>query len=152
VAVATLLLGLLPMAVAPWLSLRVNVYQLPGSAMMRFLLAPITIAVIWALNRLVPNFSRYGNFAFAGAAVMQVITLSMLLYVASQSLTEQVLTRLESNAEAIPQSLGVGAWLLLGLSACFLVYCGLQLTKKTTKKMNEENQQQVNVNAFAHTR
>lgn len=129
---ATLLLGIFPMATAPWLGMNISVYQLSFSAVLRFVLAPLTIAAIWLFDRFMLDFARYTKAVLTIAAAVQVVSLCMLLYSASHALTQQIFT-VYSNANAIPQNLGVGAWLLLALSAWFLVDCGLQLTKGKAK-------------------
>jgi len=129
---ATLLLGILPMATAPWIGLNISVYQLSFSGVLRFVLAPLTIAAVWLFDRFMQDFSRYTKMVFTIAAAVQVVSLCMLLYSASSTLTQEVFA-IYSNAHAIPQSLGVGAWLLLALSAWFLIDCGLQLTKGKAK-------------------
>ncbi|MCL2195091.1 MAG: hypothetical protein FWB76_03980 [Oscillospiraceae bacterium] len=131
-AIATLLLGILPMATASWLGMNISVYQLSFSAVLRFVLAPLTIAAIWAFDRFMQDFSRYTKTVLTVAAAVQVVSLCMLLYSASNALTHQI-TTIYTNAAAIPQSLGVGAWLMLALSAWFLIDCGLQLTRGKAK-------------------
>jgi len=132
VAGATLLLGILPMATAPWLGLNISVYQLSFSAVLRFVLAPLTIAAIWLFDRFMQDFSRYTKVVLTIAAAVQVVSLCMLLYSASNALTQEIFT-IYSNAPVIRQSLGLGAWLMLALSAAFLVDCGLQLTRGKAK-------------------
>ena len=137
VMAATLLLGILPMASAPWMRLHISVYQLSMASVMRFVLAPLTIAAIWAFDRFMQDFARYTKAVLTAAAAVQVVSLCMLLYSASTSLTHEVFA-VYANADAIPQSLGVGAWLLLALSAWYLIDCGLQLTKGKAKAPAKE--------------
>ena len=133
VAFATLALGILPMATATWVGLNISVYQLSFSAVLRFILAPLTIAAVWLFDRFMQDFSRYTKMVLTVAAAVQVISLCMLLYSASHALTQEV-QLIYANAAVIPQNLGVGAWLLLALSAWFLIDCGLQLLTKSKAK------------------
>jgi|GEM_PF-2387567 len=126
---AILLLGLLPMATASWLGgVHVSVYQLSFDAVLRFVLAPLTIAAVWAFDRFMQDFARYTKLVLTIAAAVQMISLCMLLFSASTALNNEVAVYY-ANASAVPQNLGVGAVLMLAVSFCFLVDCGLQLTK-----------------------
>jgi len=126
-----LLLGLLPMATTRF-NIHVNAYQLPFGSVMRFVLAPLTIVAIWAFDRFMRDFARYTKFVLTAAAAVQVISLCLLLFPAGTRLTEEMLA-FYSNAHSVSQSLGLGAWLMLGLSAVYLIDCGLQLTKGKAK-------------------
>ena len=132
-AAATLLFGMLPMVSVPWLdstldSMRINAYQLPAGALLVFVSFPVMLVLIWALDRWLSGFERYAKFVFTGAAALQVASLWFLTTAASQALT-QTMESMHINAAAIPQRLGVGFFLLLGVGVLFLVSCGLQLIK-----------------------
>ena len=134
VAAAMLLFGLLPLARVPWLdSMRVNAYQLPAGALLVFASFPLMLVLIWVLDRWLSGFERYAKFVFTGAAALQVASLWFLTTAASQSLIYTMEVMRVNNAAAIPQRLGIGFFLLLGVGVLFLVYCGLQLIKPRPK-------------------
>jgi len=123
-AAAAILLGCLPFVSAPEASVRINVYQLPGGTLLRFLLSPIILAAIWALRRWMPDFNRFAGFAFAGAAVVQIISICMLISLADRQLSTLIA---QSGMSAVPQRLGIGFFLLLAAAVLFFLDCGLQL-------------------------
>jgi len=131
-----LLFGVLPMAGIPsdWLdSLWVNVYQLPAAALLLFLSFPAMWVLIWALDRWLSNFEHFTKYVATGAAVLQVASLWFLATIASQAITQAV-EAMHINADTIPQRLGAGFFLLLGVSVLFLIDCGLQLVKPRRKQ------------------
>lgn len=131
---AILLLGLLPMLSAPEVSAHVNIYQLDVGPILRFVIAPIIVAVIWAVDFFVRDFGRFTKFAITAAAAIQLVSITLLLHVLSLRLTMFSMYPYTAITEAVPtQALSVGAWLVLGISVLFLIDCGLQLTKKETK-------------------
>ena len=133
VAALTLLFGALPITSVPWLDgMRVSAYQLPAAALLMFLSAPALMILIWVLDRWFSGFEHYTKFVLAGAAALQVVSFWFLATAASQSLT-QTMAGMGVNADAIPQRLGAGFFLLLGVAVLFLIDCGLQLIKPRKK-------------------
>jgi len=123
-AAATLLLGLLPMASVPEYMLRVNVYQLTLGATLCFLIFPVILVSVWALDSRLQGFERFTNFLLVGGAAVQIVSLCMMLFAAGQTLDVRI-GALGSDASVIPQRLGVGFILLLGLSIALLIGYGI---------------------------
>jgi hypothetical protein len=131
-----LLLGALPMAGAPWLHLRVSMYQLPAGEALRFALCPATLAAVWALDRWVGGFQRYTKYVLAAAAAVQAAVICILTAPAGRLLTERI-SAVQADPGKIAQKLGAGFFLLLALSVWFVVDCGLQLAKPGQKTRGE---------------
>jgi len=137
-----LLLGALPMVSAPGVFLRVNAYQLPFGSLLLFLLLPITLMVIWGLNRWHREFARFSVYVLTGAAVLQIFTLSMLLRVAGDTLEESLIA-MQFDPNTVSQNVGVGIILLLGVSALLFVACGLQLINSKAKHKKSEPEEDI---------
>jgi len=129
------------MVSAPEVSVHVNVYQLEAGPMIRFLMPPVIILAIWAIDFFLHDFGRFTKYAITAAAAVQVVSIATLLHLASSGLTGLSMYPFTAFSAIIPtQVVGVGAWLLLGLSALFLIDCGLQLTKREAKPQAQQQQ------------
>ena len=130
-AALALLLALPPLARVPGIApyvVKADVYQLPALQLLQFLIFPLALAAIWAMRRWVKGFEAMENGLLLGASALQVVSL-LLLSAHAGELLRRTLTQdlLIANADDLPQRLGAGFWLLLGLAVLCFVYAGFGL-------------------------